>query len=1012
MRLGCLLLLGMVLAAPVPAQQSPPTEAELIEATYKLLDNGTGEATIRHRIRSLTAQGRDAISKIQVPYVGAYEDVEFHFVRTIKKDGTVVDGNPASAFDSAPAGNPLLPMFTDTRLKIALPPNLDTGDAVDYEAVLHTRKWPKDGEFWFIHYPNRVIPVASETVALDLPADRHLAFYENPDAKGKTETANGRVIHRWVVKNPIGAKPSADGVPALFAVSSITNWKDFGSWIHSLNARAAEPTPEISALAAKLTQGKATDQERIAALYGFVATKIRYIAVAFGIGRLQPHLASAVLHNGYGDCKDQTALLSALLTASGFKPKAVLTTPGAGVRIRDVPLTTQFSHEFTALEMPSGRVFLDPSLGPAAPQVMGLGVRGRAALLVGDGDSALIEIPAKPPVPSLTAIDLKGRIGADGAFDGALHFELRGLPEVGVRRVFLDAALPDKEKLLRQLAGPEMKDAVIRQITNSDPADLSKPFTVECEIHARDFFPPSQSSARITFEVMPPAVLQMIQMLGAIGKPQKPIPMEASINRRHMDLEIDTSYTITDRVAVHKDAPFGGFDSEFSYAKGHLRLKRSYEMNGAPIEPGDWDKFVEIVRAAQSEAAQGFLLTRRGPPVITGNATPLSRAFETGNAAMARRDFEAAKKAYLEATTISPQSVNAWLALGNASQMLRDYAKAEEAYKRAIQLEPRNRSAHGDLGNVYRAQHRLDDAIAAYKTQAELTPNDARIHDALAIAYAGKQQWEASRAAAARAVEISPETPIRWCLIGRAQAKTGATAQAIKSFDRALSLVHNPMTENDVAYFMSESGIQLERAWKLVSGALDPLARGVCEPNMLAREDACAAPLRQVAHLLDTAAWVLYRQGKAEEAEPYAAASYAIAPAAEVALHLAAISAKRGRTQDAVRYFAEAQASPAFGVLDAGEIRAAIGEERLKEMPPRPAVSARVLVLVDEKGNVIDAQAADAQCPPAAVAAARSLTLAPIAWPGHTLKSLRLVELAGAGERWTPVRSYAGAPPD
>jgi tetratricopeptide (TPR) repeat protein len=998
----CLPAVLLLLAAtPAAAQRQPDAESDAIDTTYRLLDNGTAEVLMHHRVRAITAQGRTAVSRVQIPFVPAFEEVEFKSIKTIKKDGSVVNGDPASAFDSAPAGNPLLPMFTDTKLKILLPPSLDTGDTVEYEAVMRIRKWPKDGDFWFTHFPYRSMPVKAETVTLDLPQARQVAFWENPALKAEQRSDGGRRIYRWNLDNPAGSKPSVDGLPPVFAVSSMTSWDAFGRWMHTLNAHAAEPTPEIASLAAKLTEGKTGDAARIAVLHGFVATKIRYVAVAFGLGRLQPHNAADVLHNGYGDCKDQTALLSALLTAAGFKAHAVLTTPSAGVRVREVPMSSQFTHEFTAVETASGTVFLDPSIGPAPPQVMGPGVRGRTALLIGDAGASVIDIPARGPIVTQAETTVKGRVGADGAFDGALKVELRGIPEAPVRRVFLDAALADKESLLRQFAGPELKNATIRQITSSDAADLTKPFAVECELSARDFYPPNQPSMRITFEVVPPAA----QVLSQVSKPQNPLPVDAQVTKRSMDLAVDTSYMISDRAAVHRKSSFGSFDSEYRYKDGHLLLTRSFELNGTPVAPADWDKFVEMLRTAQSEAAEGFLLTRHGgvPRVST---TALGRAFEDGNDASRRGDFESAKKSYLEAVKASPQSWNAWLALGATYARLREWAQAEETFKRVIQLDPKNQAAYHDLGLVYRATQRNDEAIAQFRKQLEFSPNDARIHDNLALLYAGKNQWEQARAAAARAAELSPDDPVRWSRLGRVQAKLGRADEAGKTFDHALSLAHSPMTENDVAYYMSEAGIQLDRAWKLISGALDPAARAACEPQAVVKDDKCAAQLVRIAHMLDTAAWVLYRQGKAADAEPYAAAAYAIEPDAEVTVHRAVLAAKAGRADEAVRFFAEAQRLASFSAIDAAdarrEVAKAVGgdaqlDARLRQVPAPPAGTTKVLALVDEKGKVVEAEAE----------AAKSLTLIPIAWPGHALRSVRTIELGPGGA----VRSYVGAGP-
>ena len=46
---------------------------------------------------------------------------------------------------------------------------------------------------------------------------------------------------------------------------------------------------------------------------------MRYIGVAFGIGRYQPHSAETVLDNQYGDCKDKHTLLAAMLKAAGYE---------------------------------------------------------------------------------------------------------------------------------------------------------------------------------------------------------------------------------------------------------------------------------------------------------------------------------------------------------------------------------------------------------------------------------------------------------------------------------------------------------------------------------------------------------------------------------------------------------------------------------------------------------------------------------------------------------------------
>lgn len=64
--------------------------------------------------------------------------------------------------------------------------------------------------------------------------------------------------------------------------------------------------------------------------------------------------------------------------------------------------------------------------------------------------------------------------------------------------------------------------------------------------------------------------------------------------------------------------------------------------------------------------------------------------------------------------------------------------------------------------------------------------------------------------------------------------------------------------------------------------------------------------------------------------------------------------------------------------------------------------------MVDEKGQALETSG---DTPSPAPIEAKSLTLPPIAWPGHALRSVRTVELSRADDGWTVVRSYIGPTP-
>ena len=92
---------------------------------------------------------------------------------------------------------------------------------------------------------------------------------------------------------------------------------------------------------------------------------------------------------------------------------------------------------------------------------------------------------------------LKGKVTAAGAFEGSARFEFQGEREIGIRRLFADAADSEKETLLRQLAGPQFTNASIKKMSSADANDLTKLYWVQCELSDPNFFPAAKKSIRI-----------------------------------------------------------------------------------------------------------------------------------------------------------------------------------------------------------------------------------------------------------------------------------------------------------------------------------------------------------------------------------------------------------------------------------------------------------------------------------------------------------------------------------
>jgi len=725
-----------------------------------------------------------------------------------------------------------------------------------------------------------------------------------------------------------------------------------------------------------------------------------------------------VFHNGYGDCKDQTALLTTLLRAAGFQAYPVLASPGEDL-VWEVPLPVQFIHEFTAVETGMGLMFLDTAVGPAQPQTLLPGVRGRSALLVGASGASRIEIPLETPVPTSIAEDLKGTVNAGGGFEGSVQLEFGGLMEALLRRLFLDGADADKEKALLGLMGAEFRGATVSRIESGDATDLSRPFQVRFGLSKKDFFAPGEGSLKVTLGWSGWA----FQGPDESAKPDRPVPLDAIALSTKMDLAIDTSFTITEGLPLHRKTRLCDYDSEFSYEDGRLLLRRTFSLRAAMLQPSDWEEIHTTLREARDESKGGFTLSRlRNSTSPSFSTSGVGGLLQEGRTAYDRRDYEGARKAYLKATQLDPKSLTAWNSLGRAYAALHLYTQAEAAYKRQIEINERDPNAYNNLGLVYRALKRDEEAIECFKKQIAINAEDRFAHQNLALAYIAKGEWEKARAESAIAVQISPTDAAKWVQLGRVQLRTDRAAEARQSFDRALSMQHDPMDENNIAFYLADAGLDFDKSWKLASRALDSEAALVCEPDALSNQYACAAQLRRLSYMLDTAGWVLYRQGKIADAEPYLRSAYAITPRLDMALHLAVISAKTGHADDGVKYFAEAQTRAGFERADTREARQALAkalggeaqlDARLKALSAEPAESrARVLVLVDGKGKVMGVAGGGEGTPAAVLELAKALTFAPVSWPGHSFRTVRAAEFRQDGGVWSLDETYVGVSPE
>lgn len=1047
-RVAALLLLtcATFLRAEEPtAKEEEPTRDlvfERLETLYRFQNDGTGEVTQLARCRVQSEAGRTAVAQIAASYSSELEDLRFDYVRTLKPDGTQVVADPSQAQEVTSPVARVAPMFSDARFKIVPVPKLEVGDAVEYQFTKTIRVPLKPGDFWTIHYPTRNAEVLSELVVLDCPAERKLSLKADPQSPFTTENKPGRKLYRWELTNPHPQKRPASPPKPLFAVSTLSRWEQVGQWYLELQSSRTGVTQAIQALATGLTAGKTAPREKLEAVYRYVSEQIRYVGIMFGMGGFQPHSAADVLRNGYGDCKDKHALLTALLEAAGLRVYPVLVNTEQGLIEPAVPMPAQFNHVISMVPIADEEIWLDTTLEVAPLGVLPMQMRGKQALLLDPGHTRIADIPALSPVPESQRLTMNGKLEATGKLTLHSRVELRGTSEIIYRQIF---RLGNKEVVsaaAKRLARMQVAGAEAEEPTSSQPLALSQPFSFQYRLSASNYIQPleKRTSARI------PALLlggfawkEALQDIPKSAEKEESPPKQEkpediklggpSEYEETFDLEVDPSIQVDLPMPIRVERSFGVYESQYALEEGRLRVRRNLKMNDWKLSPERKAELASFQKLMDRDLAQTALFCRTTEIDSKLLADALTadelneagtKALESGNPAMARDLLETA-------TAKDPKHKYAWNNLGRAYARLGQDDQAEQALKKQIEVNPEDESAYNNLGSVYRNQRRYEEAIAAFKKQLEINPLDQWAYPNLGETYSEMGKSEEAIQAYEKAISIDRDRSYLHAGLGQALLKAGKVDEARSRFARALELSKDPSTLNNVAYALAEARVDLDKAQEYAQSAVNMTASAL-EGSTLLQMPALYAPMLSVlGSYLDTLGWVLFQKGQLEEAAPFLLLGFDLTQHIEIAEHLTKLFARLDNSELAVRYFAytrqhlgakavvpkelEEHAQKKLGGLDGLGKRVGQFDEReitpRQVRPPDPSftwpsqaakleqsVKVRIRILVDDTGAVTDSEVLSGDEPfrSAALADLHRIHLPPLAWPGRAIKSVRTVE--------------------
>ncbi|MBN2105338.1 DUF3857 and transglutaminase domain-containing protein [bacterium] len=247
--------------------------------------------------------------------------------RTIRPDGSIVPLDKENIFETS-----LYPdyvFFSDVKSKRFAMPAVEPGCVLEFRWQLQVRSfsfWTR----WPFQHDDPML-VSRYTVRCPASWDFEWKCYQL-DIKPKIISNEGAyTVYQWEVRNmpplrkEIGSPHGFTQIPGLmFSPAGMTDWNDVSQWYYDLAEDRMKPDRRIKQLVDSLTHNTQTNREKLKSIYQFVRDRIRYLAIEIGIGGYQPHAASEIYANLYGDCKDMTTLIIAMAKTVGINVNPVL----------------------------------------------------------------------------------------------------------------------------------------------------------------------------------------------------------------------------------------------------------------------------------------------------------------------------------------------------------------------------------------------------------------------------------------------------------------------------------------------------------------------------------------------------------------------------------------------------------------------------------------------------------------------------------------------------------------
>lgn len=587
------------------------------DIVYNVNADGTATTNQTESVRIDTHNGVKEHGQVSFRYSTSLEELDILGAYTTTPDGKRIDVTPDEIRSQQSPESAEAPIFDDGRVKTIVFPGVEVGATVTFDTRRTQKKalFPGNISTAYSFWDNKAFKSARLTV--HAPAMTKL-YVDAVGMDGGLVKADdgGWQTWQWSMKDtPARASEAAsperyDRSPRV-VISSFPDYKAVGAaYLQRARPRAAI-TPAIQALADQITFGVTDRRTQAEALYRWVSTNIRYVAIYLGFGGVVPHSAQEIMDTRYGDCKDHTTLLEALLAAKGIRSSPVLVNAGGRYWLPTAadPLAV-FNHAITYL--PEFKLYVDSTASVAMFGTLPLEERGKPALIADDGtgQAALVTLPLSSPESDRVNVQTKITLDELGNVAGTSIVKNEGAFDLLARSIF--ASLPPQ-------AGPQFAARLLTltgqngsgDFRHNDVRDLTQSFSYTTQFELPDYAQfPGPGALRV------PSGLTSFSSISVAFEPFGPTTRQSPLVffGRHISEKVEINLPNDVKVAslpkpVQITSPFGTYTSDYSQTGQSITVTRTLDIttHSSLIDVGQYSELRKMALAVKRDIATQFM---------------------------------------------------------------------------------------------------------------------------------------------------------------------------------------------------------------------------------------------------------------------------------------------------------------------------------------------------------------------------------------------------------------------